>query len=103
MGRGVQTQQRTPTDTEDLREERSVPSQAAGMAWACTVPTDTVGGTSVLVTPLLTHWQRWLSTLADLHHHLSSLSELEEGRHVPETFQRLERPTQGFLAKAGRR
>lgn len=31
-----------PTDTEDLREERS--SQAAGVAWACTVPTYTVGG-----------------------------------------------------------
>lgn len=62
MGRGVQTQQRTPKDTEGLREEKSVPSQAAGVAWACTAPTCTVGGTSVLVTPLLTHWRSWLST-----------------------------------------
>lgn len=58
MCRGVQTQQRTPTDTEGLREERSMPSQAAGVALSL----PTLGGASVLVTPLLTHWRRWLST-----------------------------------------
>lgn len=68
----------------------SVPPQAAGVARAWSVPAHAVGASSrVLATRLLTHWRK-AKYLGSITSPPSSLSEVAEGRHAPETFQGLE-------------
>lgn len=66
----------------------SVPSQAAGVAWAC-CPCPCSGCSNILATCLLTHWWK-AKYLGSIIPPPSSLAEGEEGRHSPETFQELE-------------